>query len=176
VYGLMKEEHMTFATADLMDQPDDRFGVCEMPLRQYGGQASFHGHIRTVRCLEDNVILRGLLAEPGDGQVLVVDGGGSLRTALLGDLIAGSAVENGWAGIVVNGAVRDVAVLRTLRIGIVALGSNPRRSGKAGAGELDVPTSFGGVTFLPGAKLYADEDGMIVELEVGSAEPDGAEA
>lgn len=156
---------MAFSTSDLMDEPGNRLQVCELPLRQYGGRTSFHGPVRTVRCLEDNVLLCGLLAQPGHDQVLVVDGDGSLRTALLGDMVAAAAVENGWAGIVINGGVRDVAMLRTLSMGIVALGSNPRRSGKVGAGDVDVPVSFGGVTFVPGATLYADEDGVIVSME-----------
>ena len=99
---------------------------------------------------------------PGDGRVLVVDGGGSRRVALLGDNIAGIARDNGWAGLVVHGCVRDVAALHALVIGVRALGSNPRRSGKAGGGELDLAVSFGGVTFAPGAMLYADDDGIVV--------------
>ncbi|GAB3135234.1 hypothetical protein GCM10027161_14260 [Microbispora hainanensis] len=94
--------------------------------------------------------------------MLVADGGGSLRTALLGDMIAASAAENGWAGVVINGAVRDTAALAGLDLGIKALGTNPRKSAKTGLGEVDVPVSFGDVTFAPGAWLYSDEDGILV--------------
>ena len=135
---------------------------CETQLRQFGGVRSFSGAIATVRCHEDNVLLRRRVEEPGDGRVLVVDGGGSFRCALLGDNIAGIAVEKGWAGIVVNGCVRDVAALAGLPIGIKALGTNPRPSGKGGAGEIDVPVAFGGAEFTPGAILHADDDGVIV--------------
>lgn len=106
--------------------------------------------------------MKTVLGEPGEGRVLVVDGGGSVHTALMGDMIAASAVEQGWVGVVIHGAVRDVAVLATLDLGIKALGSNPRRSAKQGVGERDVPVTFGGVTFTPGAWLAADDDGVLV--------------
>ena len=112
-------------------------------------------------------MLKARVAEPGEGRVLVVDGGGSLRVALLGDMVAGLAAASGWAGLVIHGCVRDVAVLRHLPIGIKALGSNPRPSGKAGAGEIDVPVEFGGITFRPGAMLTSDDDGIVV-LESGA--------
>jgi regulator of ribonuclease activity A len=149
-------------TADLVDEHEDTIASCDLQLRQFGGQATFSGRIRTVRCHEDNVLLKSILSTPGDGAVLVVDGGGSLHTALMGDIIAKLAVENSWAGIVINGAVRDVAVLRTLPIGIKALGSNPRKSRKTGAGDADVPIEFGGITFVAGANLYSDDDGIVV--------------
>lgn len=150
------------STADPLDEHGDRAAVCELELRQFGAVSAFAGVIATVRCYEDNVLLRERAAEPGRGGVLVVDGGGSLRVALLGDNVAGIACENGWAGIVLNGCVRDVATLRELAIGIRALGSNPRRSGKAGGGEVETAVSFGGVTFTPGTMLHADDDGVIV--------------
>jgi regulator of ribonuclease activity A len=111
-----------------------------------------------------------VLSEPGEGRVLVVDGGGSLHTALMGELIAGLAVENGWSGAIINGAVRDVATLRTLDLGIKALGSNPRKSTKTGAGERDVPVEFGGVTFTPGDEVFSDDDGIVV-LAAGTPGP-----
>ena len=149
-------------TANLVDdQPEDAH-VCELVLGQYGGSAAFSGAISTIRCHEDNALVRAAVAEPGSGRVLVVDGGGSLRVALLGDLLAGIAVENGWAGIVIHGAVRDVAATRLLPIGIKALGVSPRRSSKTGAGEVDVPVEFGNVTFRPGAMLASDDDGIVV--------------
>ena len=149
-------------TADIVDQHGEHAAVCELDFRQFGGARVFSGAIATVRCHEDNVLLRECVSGPGDGRVLVVDGGGSRRVALLGDNIAGIARENGWAGLVVNGCVRDVAALHALEIGVRALGSNPRRSGKAGGGELEVVVSFGDVTFAPGAMLYADDDGIVV--------------
>ena len=150
------------STADLLDaHPGDAL-VCLLALRQFGGVAAFSGEISTVRCHEDNVLLKQQVSEPGAGRVLVVDGGGSPRVALLGDMIAGLAAASGWAGLVVNGCVRDVAVLRHLPIGIKALGSNPRPSGKAGAGEIDVPVEFGDVVFRPGAVLTSDDDGIVV--------------
>jgi len=150
------------ATSDVLDEHGDDAAVCTVVFRKYGGRRAFSGTVATVRCHEDNVLLRRKLSEPGDGRVLVVDGGGSLRTALLGDQIANLAVEHGWAGLVVYGVVRDVAALAQLAVGIDALGSNPRPSRKAGAGEVDVPVEFGGVTFRPGDALYSDEDGLVV--------------
>ena len=153
---------MDFRTADLVDQHGEALQSCDLQLRQFGGLSRFHGPIRTVGCFQDNVLVRRVLSEPGDGAVLVVDGDGSLHTALVGDLIAGLAQANGWEGLVVNGAVRDVEALRGLDIGIKALGSNPRKSTKLGAGTVDVPVSFGGTTFRPGEHLYSDEDGVVV--------------
>lgn len=135
--------------------------MCELQLRDFGGVRAFSGPISTVRCHEDNVLLRRRLSEPGDGRVLVVDGGGSLRCALLGDNIAGLARDNGWAGVVLNACVRDVDELAHVPVGIKALGSCPRPSGKTGAGETEVTVSFGGATFEPGATLYADATGVV---------------
>jgi regulator of ribonuclease activity A len=149
------------STADLLDEQPDA-AVCALPLRQFGGVASFEGAIATVRCLEDNVLVRRRVSEPGDGRILVVDGGGSLRVALVGDNIASIALENGWAGLVLNACVRDSAVLRTLQIGIKALGTHPKPSSKTGAGEVDVPVTFGGVTFTPGARVVCDDDGVVI--------------
>lgn len=150
------------STADVVDEHGDHAAVCETDLRAFGGVRAFSGVIATVRCFEDNVRLRECVSGPGSGRVLVVDGGGSQRVALLGDNIAGIALDSGWSGIVVNGCIRDVAALSELAIGIRALGSNPRRSGKAGSGELGVAVSFGGVTFAPGDMLHADDDGIVV--------------
>jgi regulator of ribonuclease activity A len=116
-----------------------------------------------VRCHRDNALVKELLATPGDGAVLVVDGGGSLESALVGDLIAASAVAHGWAGLIVHGAVRDREALAQLDLGIKALGSNPRKSAKAGIGEVDVPVTITGVEFTPGRHVWADADGILVE-------------
>ncbi|MFF9045119.1 ribonuclease E activity regulator RraA [Streptomyces parvulus] len=147
-------------TADLVDQYGTELRVCDLQFRQFGAHRSFAGAVRTVSCHEDNGLLRDLLRTPGEGAVLVVDGGGSLRTALVGDLIAGAAQDNGWAGLVLRGAVRDSAALAGLRLGIKALGTIPRKSAKDAAGAVDVPLTFGGVTFHPGDVLHADDDGV----------------
>lgn len=150
------------ATADLVDEHGDRIGSCDTQLRQFGAVRAFHGSAVTLRCFEDNALLKSIVAEPGDGRVLVVDGGASLHRALMGDVIAGMAADNGWAGVIINGAVRDVTALAALPLGIKALGSNPRKSTKTGAGERDVPVSFGNCAFLPGAEVYSDDDGIVV--------------
>lgn len=149
-------------TADLYDEYEERLQSCDLQLRQYGARRFFAGPVVTLRCREDNALVKQVLNTPGEGRVLVVDGGGSLHTALMGDLIAASAVKNGWAGVVINGAVRDVAALAELDLGIKALGSNPRKSAKTGAGDRDVVLSFGGATFTPGAQLVSDDDGVVV--------------
>lgn len=154
--------HEGAATADLHDERPEELDSCTLQLRRFGGRARFEGRIATVRCLEDNSVLRARLHTPGEGRVLVVDGGGSLQSALLGDVIAAAAVENGWAGVVVHGCVRDTVALAGLDLGVKALGSNPRRSRKDGVGEEDVPVRFGGVTFVPGAYLWSDEDGIVL--------------
>lgn len=150
------------ATADLVDDIGPTVRSCDLQLGQYGGRAMFAGTISTVRCFEDNALLKSVLSEPGDGRVLVIDGGASLHTALVGDLIAELGRSNGWAGLIVNGAVRDASTLRTLDIGIKALGTNPRKSTKTGAGQRDVTVTFGGVTFIPGEIAHSDDDGIIV--------------
>jgi regulator of ribonuclease activity A len=149
-------------TADLVDRYGPELRVCETQFRQFGARRSFAGPVRTVSCHEDNGLLRDLLHTPGSGSVLVVDGAGSLRAALVGDLIAGAALANGWSGLAVHGAVRDSGALSGLDLGIKALGTNPRRSAKAGAGAIDVPVTFGGVTFYPGDILHADDDGIVL--------------
>jgi regulator of ribonuclease activity A len=158
-------------TADLVDEIGPEVRSCDVQLRQYGGVSRFSGRVRTIRCREDNALVRQVLSSPGEGQVLVVDGAGSVHTALVGDLIAGLAVENGWRGLVLHGAVRDVVALAALPIGIKAIGSNPRKSGKTGSGEVDVAVNFGGVSFAPGDLLFSDEDGIVVlepsQLQLG---------
>lgn len=149
-------------TSDLFDEHAARASTCETQFRSFGGVRAFSGRIATVRCHEDNVLVKQRVGEPGAGRVLVVDAGGSLRCALVGDNVAGAALANGWAGLVIHGCVRDVAALAELQLGILAVGTNPRPSGKTGAGEVDVPVSFGGCTFVPGDELYADEDGILV--------------
>jgi regulator of ribonuclease activity A len=149
-------------TADLVDDIVSDVRSCDVQFRQFGGRAQFAGPISTVRCVEDNALLKSVLSMPGEGGVLVIDGAGSLHTALVGDVIAELAHSNGWAGLIVHGAVRDAAVLRDIDLGIKALGTNPRKSSKTGDGERDVTVSFGGVTFVPGDIAYSDDDGIVV--------------
>ena len=154
---------MTTATTDLYDDRGDELDSLSLQLHDLGGRVAFDGAIRTVRCHRDNALVKALLATPGHGAVLVVDGGGSLESALVGDLIAGAAVENGWSGLIVHGAVRDRVALAALDLGVKALGSNPRKSAKAGLGEVDVPVTIAGVLFAPGRHVWADADGVLVE-------------
>jgi regulator of ribonuclease activity A len=150
------------ATADLVDEIGADVRSCDLQLSQFGGRATFTGPITTVKCFEDNALLKSVLSEPGNGGVLVIDGGGSLHSALVGDIIAGLGVDNGWTGIIITGAVRDAATLRTLDIGIKALGTNPRKSAKTGAGQRGVAVEFGGVVFNSGDIAYSDDDGIVV--------------
>ncbi len=149
-------------TADLVDSIGPYARSCDLQFRQFGGRREFAGPISTVRCFQDNGLLKSVLSQPGAGGVLVIDGGGSLHAALVGDVIAELARSNGWAGLVINGAVRDAAALRGIDIGIKALGTNPRKSTKTGDGKRDVEISLGGVTFLPGEVAYCDDDGIVV--------------
>ncbi|MFJ9392032.1 ribonuclease E activity regulator RraA [Nocardioides sp. NPDC101246] len=149
-------------TSDLYDIHQESLESCDLQLRQLGGVRHFEGPIATFRAFEDNLVLKEIVAEPGEGRVIVVDTDGSTRVAMLGDNMAALAAENGWAGIVVNGAVRDIAALAELPIGIKALGSNPRRSRKDGVGRRDVVVTFGGAAFTPGSYLVSDDDGIVV--------------
>ncbi|ADC62179.1 ribonuclease E activity regulator RraA [Allochromatium vinosum] len=153
---------MTFKTADLYDQYGDDLRTCEPIFRDFGGKSRFHGPIVTVKCFEDNSFVKSTLAEPGAGRVLVVDAGGSRRCAMLGDLIAASAVEQGWAGVVLFGCVRDTVEIGRMPLGIKALASIPRKSERRGEGQRDIPVSFAGVRFAPGDHIYCDEDGILV--------------
>jgi regulator of ribonuclease activity A len=150
------------ATADLVDEIGPDVRSCDVQFRQFGGRTQFAGPISTVRCVQDNALLKSVLSTPGDGGVLVIDGDASLHTALVGDVIAEFAHTNGWAGLIVHGAVRDAAALRNIDLGIKALGTNPRKSSKTGAGKRDVTVTFGGVQFVPGDIAYSDDDGIVV--------------
>lgn len=153
---------MDFHTADLCDAHEDRVRVLAPMLRSYGDARAAGGPVRTLKIFEDNALVREMLAEPGQGAMLVIDGGGSLRRALLGDNLAELAVKNGWAGVVVYGCIRDSAAIGRLPLGVWALATHPMKTVKRGEGQRDVPVSFGGVTFAPGMFAYADEDGVIV--------------
>jgi regulator of ribonuclease activity A len=149
-------------TADLVDDIGVDVRSCDIQFRQFGGCSEFAGPVTTVRCFQDNALLKSVLSGPGHGGVLVIDGAGSLHTALVGDVIAELGRTNGWAGLIINGAVRDAATLRTLDIGIKAVGTNPRKSTKTGSGERDVVISLGGVEFRPGDVAFSDDDGIVV--------------
>lgn len=153
---------MSFQTADLCDAHDQAVRVVEPMFRSFGGKSAFRGAIATLKVFEDNSLVRATLETAGNGRVLVVDGGGSMRCAMVGDQLGVLAVNNGWAGIVVYGCIRDSKAIGAMDVGLFALGTHPRKSVKKGVGEADVPVSFGGVTFNPGDYLYADEDGVIV--------------
>ncbi|MDQ3135967.1 MAG: ribonuclease E activity regulator RraA [Gemmatimonadota bacterium] len=153
---------MAFATTDLCDEFGDEVRVADPVFRDWGGTRTFAGPIDTVRVFEDNARVREALETPGLGRVLVVDGAGSLRTALVGGNLAALAHSNGWVGIVVHGCIRDVAELVGTPIGVKALHAAPRKSAKAGTGERGVPVTFASVTFVPGAHLYADADGIVI--------------
>ncbi|WP_438456086.1 ribonuclease E activity regulator RraA [Vreelandella venusta] len=148
-------------TPDLCDAYPD-VTVLEPMFANYGGIDSFYGPIRTVKCFEDNSLVKQAVAEPGDGAVLVVDAGGSYRCAMLGDMLAEQAAKNGWAGVVTYGCVRDVDILATLPLGVQALGSHPRKSEKRGEGLRDIPITFAGATLHTGQWLYADNNGIII--------------
>lgn len=149
-------------TADLMDDFQEELQSCTVQFCNYGRIKAFWGVCRTVKCYEDNVLVKKALGTHGSGGVLVVDGGGSLEVALLGDMLADLGRKNGWSGVIINGAVRDTVALGSLDFGVKALGSNPKRSRKEGGGETDIPVEFGTVTFRPGQWVYCDEDGVVV--------------
>ncbi len=153
---------MDWKTADLYDAHEQEVQVCQPLFRPFGGKGRFCGPAATVMVYEDNVLVKEALETLPSGSVLIVDGGGSTRCALLGDNLASIAVRRGLAGIIINGCVRDVAELSKMPIGILAIASNPRKSSKQGRGQRDIPLSFGGVLWQPGHWVYADEDGILV--------------
>ncbi len=153
---------MTTATANLYDTHGEALRVATPLFRDFGGITAFEGPVATVKAFEDNSLVRAALEEQGHGRVLVVDGGGSLRCALVGDMLAELGRRNDWAGVVVNGCVRDVEAIRAMAWGVKALASNPRKSVKKGGGERDVAVRFADVVFKPGDYLYADADGVVI--------------
>ncbi|WP_342649282.1 ribonuclease E activity regulator RraA [Pseudomonas sp. REB1044] len=151
-----------YVTPDLCDAYADRVQVLEPMFSNFGGRDSFGGQIVTIKCFEDNSLVREQVELDGIGKVLVVDGGGSLRRALLGDMLAEKAAKHGWEGLVIYGCVRDVDVLAQTNVGVQALASHPMKTDKRGIGDLNVPVTFAGVTFRPGEYVYADNNGVIV--------------
>lgn len=148
-------------TADLCDEFPDVVEVAEPVLRHYGKRRRFYGPVVTIKVHEDNVLVRKAVESPGDGKVLVVDGGGSTRRALMGDKLASLAAENGWAGVVINGSIRDSADIADIDVGVMAVATTPRKSRKRGDGDTGVSVSFAGITIRPGDFLCADEDGLL---------------
>lgn len=152
----------SLATTDLLDAYPEALKQCQSQLRDFGGRRVFSGRIRTVVTMKDVKLAQQLFNEPGKGQVIVLDGGGSLQTAMLGDVNAEILRKNGWAGIIINGAVRDIDQLADVDIGIKALGVTCARSAKEGIGAIDVPVAFGESLFAPGNHVYCDGDGVLV--------------
>jgi regulator of ribonuclease activity A len=152
----------TFVTPDLCDDNPESVCVLAPMLKNFGGKKAFGGEIVTVKCFEDNSLVKEHAGNDGSGKVMLVDGGGSLRCALLGDMIAENAVKHKWEGIVIYGCVRDVDALAELDLGVQALASIPIKSNRKGRGDLNVDVTFGGVTFKAGEFIYADNNGVIV--------------
>ncbi|MBS0339453.1 MAG: ribonuclease E activity regulator RraA [Proteobacteria bacterium] len=150
-----------FTTAQLCDRFGSEAQVCRAPWKSYGGRSAAWGSIECIQCMEDAALLRTVLAEPGEGHILVVDGGGSTRVAILGGRMAQLAIEHGWQGLIIHGAVRDVDLLQTLDLAIFALGQVPMRGGKSGLGQRGVPVRFGEATFNPGCHVCLDGDGAV---------------
>ena len=152
---------LDLSTPDLCDDhPDVR--ALELQFRRFGALPRFYGELVTIKCHEDNSLVKACVAEEGRGRVIVVDGGGSLRRALLGDMLAEQAVANGWSGLVINGAIRDVDEIAALPLGVRALGTCPVKTDKLGMGQRDIPVTIGAVTISPGEFIYADNNGVIV--------------
>jgi len=149
-------------TPDLCDEYPDLVQVLTPMLQNFGGVDSFGGEIVTVKCFEDNSIVKEQVGLSGQGRVMVVDGGGSMRNALLGDMLAEKAAENGWEGLIIYGCIRDVDVIRQTKLGVQAISTHPRKTEKRGVGDLNIPVTFGGITFVPGQYVYADNNGVIV--------------
>lgn len=153
---------MTYSVPDICDDFIEEISVLEPLFTDFGGKVKFSGEIATIKCFEDNSLVRDAVRSPGRGRVLVVDGGGSLRHALLGDLLAAAAAENGWQGLLINGCVRDVEILETIDLGVKALNSHPVKTDKRGEGQRDINVSFAGATIRPGHYFYADANGIVV--------------
>ena len=150
------------STPDLCDQYPDLVQVVEPMFSNFGGRECFSGEIVTVKCFEDNSCVKQLVDTQGQGRVMVVDGGGSMRRACLGDMLAEKASVNGWSGLIIYGCIRDVDEIMATDIGVQALGTHPMKTEKKGIGEIDIAVTFGGVTFIPGDYLYADNNGVII--------------
>ena len=152
----------TLKTADLVDAFDAEVHLCDLAFLKFGRKDAFHGPIQTVKCFEDNVLLKAELAKPGKGRVMVVDAGASTRVAVMGDMIAAILLENDWAGIIINGSIRDSQEVDNMQIGVRCLATTPKKSAKEGVGKVGVIIAFGGARFKPGDYVYCDADGLLV--------------
>ncbi len=153
---------MPQATADLCDKHIERLQVLDPMLSDFGGLGMFEGEIVTLKIFEDNTLVRTMLENDGTGKVLVIDGGGSIRCALVGDQLAELAVTNHWRGLIIYGCVRDTRQMMDMELGVKALAASPVKSIQRNEGQVNIPVRFGGVDFIPGNYLYADEDGIVV--------------
>jgi regulator of ribonuclease activity A len=154
------------STPDLCDQyenkPEVGLRVLDALFNNYGAIKQFSGEIVTIKCFEDNSVVKKLVDEPGEGRVIVMDGGGSLRRAILGDMLAANAAKNGWSGLLINGCIRDCEEIAAINLGVKALNTHPMKTEKRGLGDLNVPVSFAGHTIYPGEYLYADNNGILI--------------
>lgn len=153
---------MEIVTPDLCDAYPDLVQAVEPMFKNYGGKKSFAGEIVTIKCFEDNSKVKQLVATDGTGKVMVVDGGGSMRRACLGDMLAEKACNNGWQGIIIYGCIRDVDIVAEIDLGVQAIGTHPIKTDKRDIGDVNIPITFGGVSFIPGHFIYADNNGVIV--------------
>lgn len=157
---------MKISTPDLCDQYENDTAVDLRVLdgifRDFGGKSDFHGQAVTIKCFEDNSVVKKLVDTPGLGRVIVMDGGGSLRRAILGDMLAENAAKNGWAGLVINGCIRDCVEIAVTDIGVKAISTHPMKTEKRGLGDLDIPIRFAGQTINPGDWVYADRNGVLI--------------
>lgn len=153
---------MTKSTPDIADEFPDEVEVLTLPWRSFGLRKAFSGEVVTIKCYEDNSLVKRCVGEPGHGRVIVVDGGGSVRRALLGDMLAEQAASNGWSGLVIHGVIRDVEIIETIDLGVVALGSVPLKTDKRDEGQRDVRIEIGGARISPGDFIYADANGVLV--------------
>jgi len=154
------------STPDLCDQyendPATDLKVLDGIFNSYGGRKQFFGQAVTIKCFEDNSVVKQLVGTAGEGRVIVMDGGGSLRRAILGDMLAENAATNGWAGLIINGCIRDCEEIAAIDLGVKALNTHPMKTEKRGQGDLDIAVTFAGHTIRPGDWVYADNNGVIV--------------
>ncbi|RBP50877.1 ribonuclease E activity regulator RraA [Arenicella xantha] len=159
---MTEKDNNLVSTPDLCDAYPEQVRVLDSVFNDYGGVTSFFGQVVTIKCFEDNSVVKQLVSTPGEGRVIVMDGGGSLRRAILGDMLAAQAADNGWAGLVINGCIRDCLEIAETAVGVKALNTHPMKTEKRGLGDLDVPVTFAGQTIMPGDWLYADQNGVLV--------------
>lgn len=153
------------STPDLCDLHDDKVRVLDPIFKNYGGRSSFSGQAVTIKCFEDNSVVKKLVDEPGLGRVIVMDGGGSLRRAILGDMLAANAAKNGWSGLVIFGCIRDCDEIAKIDLGVQAINTHPMKTEKRGLGDLNKVVVFAGQTITPGDWVYADNNGILISSE-----------